>query len=173
MTGTADTIESTTSAESPFSRSLLVLLISWLAGLMVTWLAVDGQWLGLDERLDGRLDERLDGGMLWMIGIASGLIAIAATLPSVVLERKSGSAGDGSTVTVGIFAAVAIRLLGTVALAALCSYQMPAAKGWIAGVTIGWYAYLLVVDVLTLSTLLSRRDRVTFSRSSNAKPSVQ
>lgn len=151
----------TTAAPRPYTRCVLVLGVAWVIGACLSWAAF-------------RLDLiPCDFDLLTLAGIGSGLIALLASIPGVLIEWRSTAGDDPARITIGFFIGVAIRILGTVALAALCSYQLPAAKGQIAGAILVWYVYLTAIDVITLALLLPRQDRRELTRSQNAKPSVQ
>ncbi len=48
------------------------------------------------------------------------------------------------------------RLFGTVALFLFCRYQLAESKQWVAGFTLGWYAYLTTVEVGVLACMRNR-----------------
>lgn len=151
----------TTAGPKPYTRCVLALVVAWVVGAGVSWALLELDFVPCDFEL------------LAVAGIGSGLIAILASIPGVLIERRSTAEHDPARITIGFFIGVVIRILGTVALAALCRYQLPAAKGHIAGAILVWYVYLTSVDVITLALLLPRQDRREFTRSQNAKPSVQ
>lgn len=151
----------TTADPKPYTRCFFALGVAWAIGAGLSWALFQLDLVPCDTDL------------LTVAGIGSGLIAILASIPGVLIEWRSTAKHDPARITIGFSIGVAIRILGTVALAALCSYQLPAAKGEIAGAILVWYVYLTSVDVITLALLLPRQDRREFTRSQNAKPSVQ
>lgn len=145
----------------PYTRCLIALLAAWLIGMGLSWVLYQ-----TDVIPSGSL-------LLTAAGIGSGLIAILGCLPGLFLDWRSTAQTDPAAITISFSFGALIRIVGTVALAALCSYQLPAAKGQIAGTILVWYVYLTTVDVITLAVLLPGRDRPGITRSQNAKPSVQ
>jgi hypothetical protein len=151
----------TTDASKPYTRCVLVLGVAWATGACLSWAAFRLNLIPCDPDL------------LTLAGIGSGLITLMASIPGVLIEWRSTAGEDPARITIGFFIGVVIRIAGTVALAALCRYHLPAAKGQIAGAILVWYVYLTAVDVTTLALLLPRQDRRELTRSQNAKPSVQ
>lgn len=104
-------------------------------------------------------------GLLGIVGIGSGVVAVAGGMPGVMTELLPSSGASPARITVGFSVGVLIRLFGTVALVGLCSYHLPAAKKEIAGMILAWYVYLTTVDVTVLAMLLPRQDRPAVTRS--------
>ena len=115
----------------------------------------------------------LDRMLLGIISLCSGWIAFVAAAPGCLIEWYSLDRKQPASITVGFLAGVLIRLASTVALMAVCSYQVPAAREQIAGTILVWYVYLTTVDVVALAMLLPGQDRVGLTRSQTARTSVQ
>ncbi|MDM4017608.1 hypothetical protein [Roseiconus lacunae] len=149
-------------------KGTIAVAAAWLFGLGLTLLA--------SEHVESSLSE-----MLVAVCVGSGLIAFAASLPGALIEafrRKpvAGSPDRVLPVTAGFFVGVLIRLAGTVALAALCRYQLPASSEQIAAAILLWYVYLTAVEVVTLAFALSdyafqKRDSLLSSGREFAEPS--
>lgn len=150
-------------------------------------IAVGTAWLtGAGVTVVGVFNSDVETGELMIAAcIGSGLVALAASLPGALIEafRKQpseDSVNNVMPVAAGFFVGVLIRLAGTVALAALCRYQLPAAGEQIAAAILIWYVYLTSTEVITLARALSKRDLMVspshkFADSSRSKvnPSVQ
>ncbi|PNY34338.1 hypothetical protein C2E31_24235 [Rhodopirellula baltica] len=153
-------------------RGLVAVGMTWLCGAGMTALAA----LQVASET---------GELLVAVCVGSGLIALAAGLPGALLEafRKrpvEAAVNNVAPVTTGFFVGVLIRLVGTVALAALCRYQLPAAGEQIAAAILIWYVSLTATEVITLAHALSKRDSLVspghkFADSTRSKvnPSVQ
>ncbi|MCO8124804.1 hypothetical protein NHH03_23910 [Stieleria sp. TO1_6] len=137
----------------PYTRCMFALAVAWAVGLGVTS-------VGLPDGFG-----KLDGSVVLRIGIASGLIALVAAFPGWVGELRSAAKVSPTSIMIGFSAGVLIRLAGTVALVALCSYHLPAAKKQFAGMILAWYVYLTTVDVIVLAMLLPRQDGRAVTRS--------
>jgi hypothetical protein len=88
------------------------------------------------------------------IALGSGAIACLALLPGLVGSAERQVLGDRSTwqrLTVCLFAGMAIRLSGTVALFLTCRYHMATPTELIAGMIIGWYVLLTSLEVNVLA----------------------
>lgn len=133
--------------------SLIAIAVAWACAVLVVWLLVTAEAVRVDQRL------------LNFVAVGSGVVAVFAGLPGVVTEMFPGSGESAGRITIGFSVGVIIRLLGTVALVALCSYHLPAAKKEIAGMILAWYVYLTSVDVAVLAMLLPRQDRPAATRS--------
>ena len=144
----------------PYVICLIAVAAAWVLGFAVLMAMGGIGWLQLDDQLS-----------VW-VSVASGLVAVLASIPGWWIERRGDSHEDPSRVTVGFSAGVFIRLLGTVALMAVCSYHMPAAKEQLAGMILAWYVYLTTIEVTTLAVLLPRRDRRLLVRRQNAETLV-
>ena len=91
-----------------------------------------------------------------VVSLGSGFIAAVALVPGLLQERAaSRPIKDYSAV---LLASVLLRLLGTVALFAMCSYHMAQTVEITAAFTVGWYLYLTSFEVGTLIRQLSSID---------------
>lgn len=148
-------------SEKPFLCSVIAIAIAWTIGLAFS-LGIVGSGVA-----------NFNGSLLLSIGIGSGLVALMGGVPGLATELLPGIDESPGRHTIGFSAGVLIRLLGTVALVALCSYHMPAAKKEIAGMILAWYLYLTTVDVFVLATLLPRLDRPAVTKNYIAEHSNQ
>ena len=108
------------------------------------------------------------------VAVLSGVIAVMSMLPGLCLRwakamsanwRRHGDADvavtDPAMDQFGDFVLASgmgmiFRLFGTVALFLFCRYQLAESKQWVAGFTIGWYAYLTSVEVGVLACMRNR-----------------
>ncbi|TWU26658.1 hypothetical protein Pla52o_05110 [Novipirellula galeiformis] len=138
-------------------------LAAWVVGVVVTvgWVEVQ--------------DSSRVGDTLFVAAM-SGAIALVSMLPGLCIRwgkavRRRLTSGANSPVaetSLDQFSEFAFasgmgmifRLFGTVALFLFCRYQLAETKQWVAGFTIGWYAFLTLVEV---GVLAGKRDR-TFTR---------
>ncbi|KAA5545195.1 hypothetical protein FYK55_05860 [Roseiconus nitratireducens] len=135
---------------------LLILAAAWALGMLAMGLALRSGLLPLEPR-----------AAVWA-GTGCGLVGLLAGLSMAAVELRVGRKSDAvepAKLTVGFSIASVIRLVGTVALVALGSYQMPAAKHVVAGTILAWYVYLTTVEVTVWALQLPRLDQRTISRS--------
>ncbi|MEL6109467.1 MAG: hypothetical protein AAFU85_25950 [Planctomycetota bacterium] len=149
------------SNDRPHQRCALALLVAWTLGAVATAILYSA---GLRS---------LSPVVLTSIVFASGAIGLLAITPGFLIERQGLDQRDPASLSVGIFAALLIRLFSTVALMAFGGYQMRSMQEVIAGWIIAWYVYLTAVEVVTLATNLTRQNRRRQSRHQAAGTSVQ
>ena len=82
-----------------------------------------------------------------VVSLASILVAALALMPGLLADSQKSSQGDYSA---PLMASVLLRLVGTVALFLLCRYHLAANDDLLAGIVIGWYVFLTVVEVVAL-----------------------
>ena len=88
------------------------------------------------------------------IAAMSGLISIVALVPGVILQRTSGPGIPAALVMMqAAIWATAIRVIGTVALTALCQYHMGDLAQPSVFLILGYYVILTTAEV----TLIARR----------------
>ncbi|MFG0260809.1 MAG: hypothetical protein ACF788_00220 [Novipirellula sp. JB048] len=155
-------------AES-YRFALWWVLAAWLVGLVVSVVAVGVQdW--------GRV------GDASFVAVMSGVIALLSMLPGLRLSGASMFSNQQvGEATAAVTAAsreemamvrfsgfllasgmgMIFRLFGTVALFLFCRYQLAETTEWVAGFTIGWYAFLTTVEV---GVLAYRRNQTVTSR---------
>lgn len=105
-----------------------------------------------------------------VIAIGSLFVSVNALLPGLLQERAaSRPIKDYSAV---LLASVLLRLVGTVALFAMCSYQMAQSDETTAAFALGWYVYLTSVEIITLSKSLPSSDARRTSRAVETKPNI-
>ena len=93
-----------------------------------------------------------------VIALASGAIAFLALLPGIAGGPQSASSRVTADelarlwqhVVFSVFAGMAIRLTGTVALFLTCRYHMASPAEMIATITIAWYIALTLIEVTVL-----------------------
>lgn len=102
------------------------------------------------------------------IAIGSGFIATASLVPGWTAYQWRDVAPTGSKATMGKdknesenyinahLSGMILRLVGTVALFAMCRYQMAASEQWIAGLILTYYVTLTLVEITSLVFNLSR-----------------
>ncbi|GAA5510670.1 hypothetical protein [Novipirellula caenicola] len=135
-------------------------------------------------------------GDVFFVAVASGMIALASMLPGLCLRwakevksriasrstanhADSGSSSDpfGDFVLASGMGMI-FRLFGTVALFLFCRYQLAESSQWVAGFTIGWYAYLTLVEVGVLAfkqnrvSSQQRNEKATTSTDASLSASV-
>ncbi len=96
---------------------------------------------------------------LLVIAVASAAIACLAMLPGLIRwpqRLESDPTAMWQRLAVCLFAGMAIRLAGTVALFLSCRYHMATSAEMIAGMTIGWYVLLTSIEVFVLARELPK-----------------
>ncbi len=116
--------------------------LRWIVGSWAVCLAL------LVVLVSQRNAELLADAMI--IAVVSIAIACASLVPALCSQGKSSS-GQGSELVMGMFAGIPIRFVGTVALFVTCRYHMASTMEMIAGMTIGWYVLLTLIEVITLA----------------------
>lgn len=87
-----------------------------------------------------------------LIGIASLIVSVGALLPGWALRRTENDLATRTDHYLGtIVAAMAIRVVGTVALFLLCRYEMGLPLQTIAFFVCGWYVLLTSIEVSLLA----------------------
>ena len=94
-----------------------------------------------------------------LVSVASGIVSLMALIPGLVHHQPNDYSGP-------LLASVMLRIIGTVALFALCRYQMAASAESIAAMCLGWYIYLTVIGVGLLAYHMSHRDDIVIPSSS-------
>lgn len=88
------------------------------------------------------------------IAAISGLISVASLLPGAILQRTSSPSIPPALVMMqAVIWAAAIRMIGTVALTALCQYHMGDSVQPCVFLILGYYVVLTFAEV----TLIARR----------------
>ena len=102
-------------------------------------------------------------GQSWAVAstitVGSGLVAAVALAPGLRWQSRRAVTGDAASWgrLSDLLSAMAIRLLGTVALFMLCRYQMAAVSAQsIAIWVLAWYAWLTAVEVTAVVRELNR-----------------
>ena len=146
--------------DRPYVNSEVAIAIAWIVGFAVSLALCPGGLMASGGVIAVSRD------LVAAVGLGSGLVAMIGGLPGVAMDLLSRSPEAASRATIGFSAGVVIRLLGTVALMAVCSYHFPAAKTEVAGTTLAWYVYLLTVDVAALAVFLPRQNKSAVTRRS-------
>lgn len=124
---------------SLFLAALCRVLLVWMSAaavMFVVALLVDGDWIG---------------GAL-VIATASALISILALLPGILLrDQPKTASGRTYLFMIGCVAAMAIRVVGTVALLVACRYQLSLPIQTTAMFVCGWYVLLTSIEVSSLA----------------------
>ncbi|EMI21162.1 membrane protein [Rhodopirellula maiorica SM1] len=154
----------TPTRRSPSSRDVSDLYRQTLGWVVAAWLVATAIAMSVVMIRD---EDR--SGDVFFVALMSGVIALMSMLPGLCLRRAkairsqlaSGSAENqaGSGVSADPFGdfvlasgmGMIFRLFGTVALFLFCRYQLAESSQWVAGFTIGWYAYLTSVEVGVLA----------------------
>ncbi len=90
-------------------------------------------------------------GASLVIAIASGFVSLVAMLPGLMIERRMDEkTAETNSLISSIFAAMGIRVTGTVALFLLCRYEMGLPQQTIAFFVCGWYVLLTSIEVSLL-----------------------
>lgn len=146
----------------PFTFTAIGVSIAWVVGCVVL-LSVASLFSG-----DFVSDTIL-------ISVLSGLIALASLTFGMVREwvailepKDRQDTKVKKDYIVPLFGGMILRLIATVALFIICSYQVAGSVEWIALVTIGWYVFLTTIEVVLLSSRIVADDEV----SSNANTTV-
>jgi len=100
----------------------------------------------------------LEPALMLQITVGSYLVALVASLPGIAVDFgrafRSARSREGPGPVPNRFgefvASVLIRLAGTIALFMLCRYQMPPSQDVVAAWVLGWYAWLVLVEVVSL-----------------------
>jgi hypothetical protein len=143
---------------------LIATLIAWTVGMLAVTILLP------------MTEANVSGKLVYGIGLGSGMIAILATLPGVVIEARDllhqKTAVPVGRMTIGFSLASAIRVVGTLALVGMCRYQMPADINVVAVMALLWYGYLTTVDIVVLSRLVPRTDTIQPHRGARQLSSV-
>ena len=87
-----------------------------------------------------------------LLGLASGLISVVALLPGLILDAPtSNPANRAGVFLVACAAAMALRVMGTVALFVVCRYHMGLSLEILAIHVCSWYAFLTAIQVRFLA----------------------
>lgn len=125
------------------------IIVAVLPYLMGAWLLTTACVAGLQAWL---APEWLTPSLL--IAAASGSISLAALLPGAFLQRSSGpNVSPSQLLMQAAMGAMAIRIVGTVALTALCQYHMGESMRPMAFLILGYYVVLTSAEV----ALIARR----------------
>ncbi len=108
-----------------------------------------------------------------VISLASGIVAVLAPCVGLVLARKiivdPADRFSAYLLVAGI--AMAVRLLGTVALFLLCRYQMVHSVESVAAMVLGWYVLLTTVEIVGIANAPALIQPVAVTRSAINSPS--
>ena len=96
-----------------------------------------------------------------LLGLASGVVSFVALLPGVILGAPtSGLANRAGVFMVACAAAMALRVMGTVALFVVCRYQMGLSLETLAIHVCSWYAFLTAIQVRLLAKSAAAFDTI-------------
>ncbi|TWU04371.1 hypothetical protein [Stieleria varia] len=132
--------------QKPFTTVGVYLLLLWAVSVgLVGGLVVTASLASMSQ-------------FVW-VALGSVAVSLCALMPGAMVEwlpKGAGQSSPASTVH-SFLAGMVIRLFGTVALFALCRYHMAASPEQIAAMTLGWYCWLTVTEVVLLVRLVPSR----------------
>ncbi|WP_372726036.1 hypothetical protein [Novipirellula sp.] len=154
----------TPTRRSPSSPDVSDLYRQTLGWVVAAWLLATAVVM----TVVGLRDADRSGDVIF-VALMSGVIALVSMLPGLCLrwakaiksrfDSRGTASRSGARQSVDPFGdfvlasgmGMIFRLFGTVALFLFCRYQLAESSQWVAGFTIGWYAYLTSVEVGVLA----------------------